>query len=432
MSDYMFMLESHLTAGQNHVVADVQRAAADAQVQVFLTGGAMRDMLGAFPIRDLDFTVEGNGLKVAKAVSEAGGARIVSVDDTRKFAELVFTSGETAQIAMARQEKYARTGAKPQVSPASIQEDLRGRDFSINAIALSLNRASSGLLLDPTNGLADLHNRELRALSNYGFYNDPSRMLRLVRFRIRLGFTVEERTQQQFENAKEAEVQKMIPPRALLEELHATANEPNPSEVLRGLEREGLLALFSPAFAGAKLNWAALTKLDKASRLLDGVVPVDRFAPFLLVLTEKLSPKERAALIAATGMDKSAVDAWQKLESRTRKLEQTLKSEQLKKPSSVYHALSKAHPEEVLYLLYHSAHRQVHDRIKNYLQKYLPTAQEITPAEFAAIEGTPGTPKYEKVKEAFVAKHLDRRPKKVEPPPPPPPEPPPRPRGRSL
>jgi hypothetical protein len=74
----------------------------------------------------------------------------------------------------------------------------------------------------------------------------------------------------------------------------------------------------------------------------------------------------------------------------------------------------------------------VHDRIKNYLQKYLPTAQEITPAEFAAIEGTPGTPKYEKAKEAFVAKHLDRRPKKVEPPPPPPPEPPPRPRGRSL
>jgi tRNA nucleotidyltransferase/poly(A) polymerase len=431
MSDYMFMLENHLTAAQNQVVAEVQKAAAAAQVQVFLAGGAMRDMLGAFPIRDLDFTVEGNGLKIAKAVAERAKARIVAQDEARKLAELVFPGGETAQVAMARQERYPRAGAKPQVSPASIQDDLRNRDFSVNAIALSLNRASSGLLLDPTNGLADLQNRELRALSNYGFYNDPSRMLRLVRFRVRLGFTVEERTRQQFENARTAEAQKMIPARALLDELHAIANEPNPSEVLRALEQESLLALFSPALAH-RLNWAALARLEKASRLLDDVLRVDRFAPFLVVLTEKLTPREKAALVAATGMSKTDVEAWQKLESRTRKLEQALKSERLKKPSSVYQTLSKAIPEEILYLLYHSSHRTAHDRIKNYLQKYLPAAQEITPAELASIEGAPGTPKYEKAKEAFVARRLDRRPKKVEPPPPPPPEPPPRPRGRSL
>ena len=107
---------------------------------------------------------------------------------------------------MSRQEKYARSGAKPQVSPATIQEDLRGRDFTCNAIALSLNRASHGLLLDPMNGLADLGRRELRAIYAYGFYDDPSRLLRLCRFRVRLGFTVEERTQMQVANAREAEV----------------------------------------------------------------------------------------------------------------------------------------------------------------------------------------------------------------------------------
>src|SRR5450755_1693479 len=179
----------------------------------------MRDMLGGFRIRDLDFVVEGNALKVAKAICERTGAATISVDENRKTAELVFPSGVTAQIAMSRQEKYARTGAKPQVSPATIQEDLRGRDFTANAIALSLNRASRGLLLDPMNGLADIERKELRAVTTYGFYDDPTRLLRLVRFKVRFGFTIEERTQMQVANAREAEVEKRIPGKALGEEL---------------------------------------------------------------------------------------------------------------------------------------------------------------------------------------------------------------------
>ena len=156
MSDYMYMLESHLSPDQNRVVEDVQAAAGTANVNVFLTGGAMRDMLAGFRIRDLDFVVEGNALKVAKAICDRTGAKAVQTDEVRKAMELVFPSGVTAQVAMSRQEKYSpRPGAKPAVQPATIQDDLRGRDFTCNAIALSLNRASRGLLLDPMNGLAD-------------------------------------------------------------------------------------------------------------------------------------------------------------------------------------------------------------------------------------------------------------------------------------
>src|ERR1700674_2111352 len=133
MSDYIYMLESHLSPDQNRVVEDVQAAAAQANVNVFLTGGAMRDMLAGFRIRDLDFVVEGPALKVAKSVSDKTGAKLVSADENRKSAELVFPTGVTAQISMARQEKTARPGAKPQVSAATIQEDLRGRDFTCNA-----------------------------------------------------------------------------------------------------------------------------------------------------------------------------------------------------------------------------------------------------------------------------------------------------------
>src|SRR5215813_6784627 len=99
MSDYMYMLESHLSPDQNRVIEEVQAAAGNANVNLFLTGGAMRDMLAGFRIRDLDFVVEGNALKVAKAILERTGAKTVQTDEARKTVDLVFPSGVTAQVA---------------------------------------------------------------------------------------------------------------------------------------------------------------------------------------------------------------------------------------------------------------------------------------------------------------------------------------------
>lgn len=417
MSDYMFMLESHLSADQNRVLEQVQAAAGDAGVNLFLTGGGMRDMLGGFQIRDLDFSLEGNALKVARTLEENPGVRIVSVDENRRSAELVFPAGVTAQVAMSRKERYAKTGAKPQVTPATIQEDLRGRDFTVNAMALSLNRASRGLLLDPTNGLADLGRREMRSTHPYVFYDDPIRLLRLVRLRVRLGFTVEERTRAQYDNARAAQLQNLIPARALLEELKHIAEEANAAEIVRGLDEDGLLALFSPALAGAKLNLPGLARLEKAERLIEvtNPSPAHKLGPFLNTLTAKLTPKDKSALIKTTEMPKADVDLWRNLEPRARKLEQAVKSTRIRKPSQVYEVLCGAAADEMVLLLCHSAHRVVQERIRNYLQKYLPAMQEVPQSEWDALEGQPGTPKYSRSRQALVASHLDVKRKPPEP-----------------
>ena len=429
MSDYIYMLESHLSPDQNRVVEEVTGAAGLLNANVFLTGGAMRDMLAGFRIRDLDFVIEGNALKLAKAVVDHAGAKIVSADENRKSAELVFSTGVTTQISMSRQEKYARTGAKSQVTPATIQEDLRGRDFTCNAIALSLNKASRGLLLDPMNGLADVERRELRAISTYGFYDDPSRLLRLVRFRVRLGFAIEERTQMQVANARDAGVERMIPPRALAEELKRIGVEDSPAEILKGLEEAGLLALFSPTLEGAKANIQGVARLEKMARLLPDDVRTRgaRLGPFLYALTEKLTPKEEQALIKALDLHKSEVDLWQRLEQRAKRLESALRSVRIRKPSQVYRIVTPAAPEEVLFLLYHSGLKPVQDRLRSHFQKYLPAVQEITPEEWATVDGKPGTPKYQKARDEFIANRLDRRPRKPpeEPPRTQPPAPPP-------
>ena len=137
------------------------------------------------------------------------------------------------------------------------------------------------------NGLADIGRRELRATSAYGFYDDPSRLLRLIRFRVRLGFTVEERTRMQVANAREAEVEKPIPPRALGEELKRIGMEDSPRrKSSRRSRKPGCWSLFSPALAGPKLQPAGYSaKFEKNCQLLPDDAPsrAARFGPFLYV-----------------------------------------------------------------------------------------------------------------------------------------------------
>jgi hypothetical protein len=132
----------------------------------------------------------------------------------------------------------------------------------------------------------------------------------------------------------------------------------------------------------------------------------------LFVLTEKLNAKEKAALIKHTELRKPDVDLWQKLEGRARKLETALKSPRLKKPSQVYLLLAKAPGDEVVFLLYHSQNKLVQERIRNHIQKYIPLALELPATELERIGAKPGTPKYEKARDALLAAHLDRRPRK--------------------
>lgn len=427
MSDYMFILESHLSPEQHAVMTAVQAVAADANISLFLTGGAMRDVLGGFPIRDLDFTVEGPALKLAKEIAKRSGATILSTDEHRKIADLRFPNGVQCEISMARQEKYTKTGGKPQVTPGTIHEDLRGRDFTMDAIGLSLNRASRGLMIDPTNGASDIERREIRNVSNYGLYDDPSRLLRLIRFRVRFGYEIEERTKSQYANAREAEVESYIQPRALYQELRQISMEPKVWEVISALESEKLLALFSPVWTGAKLNPGAFQKIEKVRGLIhsDGDFKVDWYALILNVLTQNLTAKEKAALVQQTAMEKEEADPWQKLEARAKKLEAVLKAPKLNRASLIYDTITNAPGEQVLYLYLNSTERLVQDRIKNYFGKYILTADEVTDAEVSQSSGlTPSDDGFAKARLDMIFGYLDGRLKRPVPPEPEPePEP---------
>lgn len=423
MSDFMFVLDSHLNPGQNRAVAEIQALATEAGMGVWLAGGAMRDMLRGAPIRDLDFVVERDAVKTAKALAIRMSGTILAEDPLKRGVELMLPGDTRASVSNARTEKYAKPGGKPQIGPATIHEDLHRRDFTINAIALSLNRGSRGLLVDPANGQADLTNRELRSTHSYIFYDDPARLFRLIRLKHAFGFELAPRTKLQFENALLENFSKHVPASAIAREIRVMALDPGMVPMLEELDSLGLLTPVSKALTGAKLNIAGLDRFEK---LIQSVMPPGTsggLMAFLSVLFEKLTVKERAEALLAFELTPAETADFKKLDGRAKKLEEALKSARMQRPSNLWEAMHNATVDDILAVLTHSVSRPVQDRISAWFDKFLPLAMEITDEQVAATGARPGTPKWDKARATLIAALLNAKPKKEEPEPEPQPEP---------
>src|SRR5256886_4596649 len=263
MPDYKYMLESRLSAEQRAALVRMQELAVETTTNVYLTGGAVRDLISGMPIRDLDFTVEGNPSRFAREL-EKGGGRVLDEDEKLRRVDMIFSGDVDGSVEAAREEVYTRPGTRPETRWSTIMEDLRRRDFSLNAVAISLNPASRGLLLDPTNGLSDIERAEVRALTIHSFTNQPVRLLRVLRFAARMGFKIEQRTQEWFDLAIERNLQQTIAPEDAGGELRAVAREERPSVVLKAWEEHDLLEAVNPLLAKKHPAYDAIGRLMEA------------------------------------------------------------------------------------------------------------------------------------------------------------------------
>ena len=205
MPEYTYLLETRLSAAQQHALAQVRDAAREAGMVVFLAGGAVRDLTTGSSVRDLDFRRSGQCPGAAKGTGSPWCPH--SGDAMKRPAPLFlwFPGSVRVEVSSTRSEAFPKPG-KPVYTWSGIVDDLYRRDFTVNAMALSLNEGSYGLLLDPLNGVADTEARQLRLVSNYGFIiEDPSRLLRAIRLSRRMGWGLEERTEARYQNAKEAD-----------------------------------------------------------------------------------------------------------------------------------------------------------------------------------------------------------------------------------
>lgn len=196
-------------------------AALDGDPRVWVVGGTVRDLLLGRPVVDVDLVVEGDAVEAARRLGDAlGGA--VTVHD-RFGTATVAAGGHVYDLATARAETYAAPGALPDVRPARIEQDLLRRDFAVNAVAVALD----GRVAAAPHAFEDLEARVLRVLHDASFRDDPTRLLRLVRYATRLGFAVEQGTEALARAALAAGVLATVTPTRIGAELRLLLREPS-------------------------------------------------------------------------------------------------------------------------------------------------------------------------------------------------------------
>jgi len=208
-------------------------AALDRDPRAWVVGGAVRDLLlgGGDAVVDLDLVIEGDAVEVARRVCAALDGTLVVHD--RFGTATVEAAGHVYDLATARAESYARPGALPDVRPGTLAEDLLRRDFTVNAIAASLD----GRVQAAPHAFEDLDARELRILHERSFHDDPTRLLRLVRYATRLGFGVEARTAELAQEAVAEDALATLTPARIGGELRLLLCEPSAVAALEWVAR---------------------------------------------------------------------------------------------------------------------------------------------------------------------------------------------------
>ena len=415
MPDYMFQLESRLSPEQRAALVRIQELAAESESNLYLVGGAVRDVISGMPIRDLDFTIEGNPARIVREL-EKGGAKVIREDEELRSAELILAGDVDASISAARDDVYARPGAKPETRFSTIMEDLRRRDFSINAIAISLNPNSRGLLLDPTNGLADLERHEIRALSIHSFTNQPLRLLRALRYAARMGFKMETRTAEWFHLAMERELQETISPEDAGSEFRQVAREEKPAAVLKAWESQDLLGDVHPVLAKRHPDYDAINRIVRVREDMLGVGLRPRlFAPVALAILGRLKDREQKSLLGKMSLPTSELRSVEQLEPEALKTVKLLAGPKTAAVRDAFAFLERAPLDQLAYILAESSHGKAVGKIRTYLNKWRPLRQAL-PSVAIQLEGLgmERGPKFDKVLEEFFQLQLLGRARKPE------------------
>jgi tRNA nucleotidyltransferase (CCA-adding enzyme) len=405
MADYIYMMESRLSPAQLQVVAQVQEIARGHEMNVYLTGGAVRDIISGFPIRDLDFTVQGNVTKLQKDLQKIG-AIIQGSDENMHILYVLFPNHVRTEIASARSESYPKPG-KPEVTFETINEDLRRRDFTVNAMALSLNPGSRGLLMDPFNGVADLETKHLRILQNYAFLEEPSRMLRALRLMTRFHWTLEERTQARFDAAKEGNYLENISNRAIGYEIEQIAHEDDPVAVMKAFEKEGWMKILFPAWTTAKVDTAGLADLQKTRQQLTDIgVQSDPAAARMYFLTKKMADKDVHAMQKLLPRH-HFVEQWRNIENDSKDLAKQLLAKEYSAPSATWKLLMSTRPELILFLDITTRQSAVEQKIKAFLTKWPQYRQKMPLQKMTEMRITPDLPVYRQLLDEMFFMMLD-------------------------
>jgi tRNA nucleotidyltransferase (CCA-adding enzyme) len=317
-------LLSRLSQKRLSLLRELGNLADEGGVSLYLVGGVVRDLLLKRETWDLDLTVEGDGVAFARLVADRYGAGL-AVFERFATARLMFPDGLKMDIATTRRESYAQPALLPTVQPASIEEDLSRRDFTINALAVRLNPQQFGHMLDPYGGQRDLRARVIRVLHAGSFQDDPTRIFRAIRFEQRFGFRLDPATARLLAQAASMNLILRLSGPRLQNEVLLLFAERDPVRAIARLGQLKLLRFLHRHLCYTKSVKRTVAAVPKAlawwgRRFPDSVI--DKPIVYLMALSSESSPAFVATMIRRLALSREQA---KKMSSGRRRVDRALK-----------------------------------------------------------------------------------------------------------
>ncbi len=292
------------------IIRQAQAASVSLGMPAYLVGGSVRDLILGVKHFDLDMTVEGDGLFFARQMAKRLSAGLV-MHERFKTATLMLPGDLKLDIATTRRESYPQPAALPQVSPGGLPDDLARRDFTINTLAVNINPGQDHQIIDLFGGQKDLAAGRIRILHALSFQDDPTRILRALRFSCRFGFRIETATLGLLKKAVKQGCLACVNPHRLRDELILLLKEKEPFKPLRELSRLGALACIHPKL---KVSRGTQTLFRSAKQQLDWFAKnfprrraLDRWLVYFTILLTPLSRVQIKQVIDRLSLRKGEV-----------------------------------------------------------------------------------------------------------------------------
>jgi len=402
------LIEERLPPEVNSALALVGEVSDEVGFAVYLVGGIVRDLILHVANFDIDIVVEGDGITFAGMLAAKAGGRVKT---HQKFgtAIVVLPNGLKLDIATARLEYYEAPAALPTVELSSIKKDLYRRDFTINTLAVRLNRKKFGELIDFFGGLRDIKDRTIRVLHNLSFIEDPTRVLRAVRFEQRYDFRMSKHTQNLIKTAVNMKLFNRLTGERFYTELVLMFSEAEPLKVLRRMKDLDLLKFIHAGlkataeteqlFSDIKdtLTWFKLLYLD---------IKVETWFVYFLGLFDRVKDT-----IVGESLDRLAVPArvrarMMRSRERYREVMYIFYKEPDLLPSRVYDLLLPLDTEAILIMMAKSNQERAKKYISLYLTRLRNIQVELTGDDLKALGIQPG-PLYKKILAEILEAKLD-------------------------
>lgn len=309
MENCAALMEERLPEKILSILQTAGQVAEESRVIIYCVGGFVRDLFLQVPNFDLDLVVEGEGIEFAQRLGERLGGK-VRIHDRFGTAVVVLPDGTKVDVATARTEYYEFPAALPRVERSSIREDLYRRDFTINTLAVCLNPDRYGELIDYFGGRKDLDEGIVRILYNFSFVEDPTRILRAIRFEQRYSFVIEPETLRFAREAIQRRMLGKVSPKRILSEMILILNEKDPGKSLDRMKEIGVWNYVLPEVRLEDLNRMTLRRIPIMATWYQERYTADDLRTWLLylaVLLERLDDDQVMAVLKRYPFDTLAL-----------------------------------------------------------------------------------------------------------------------------